>query len=64
MRRPLDVALRPAAILHIYVTDAGGRPLAGRFRLSVIWSQGDRFRVQTAHVVTDEKGYARYSKIG
>ncbi|MHC4137080.1 MAG: MSCRAMM family protein, partial [Planctomycetota bacterium] len=62
--RHVDVALRPAAILHIYVTDAGGRPVAGRFRLSVIWSQGDRFRVQTAHVVTDEKGYARYSKIG
>jgi len=62
--RYLDVALRPAAILHIYVTDAGGRPVSGKFRLSISRSRGDRFRVQTAHVVTDEKGYARYSRIG
>ncbi|MHC4816473.1 MAG: carboxypeptidase-like regulatory domain-containing protein, partial [Planctomycetota bacterium] len=61
--RSLDVSLRPAAILHIHVTDTEGHPLTGRFQIIVSRLQDDRVRIQTTHVATDEKGYARYSRI-
>ena len=62
--RTLEVVLERAAVLHVHVIDADGKPVTGRIWLHMGVSQGfGRLRTMGTQVDLDENGYVAYTKI-
>jgi uncharacterized surface anchored protein len=57
-----DVALKPAAVLHLRVTDAQGRPAVGQVVFGIFGLDEGGTRVGTG-VTVDERGEATYRRI-
>ncbi len=60
--RTVDITLKPAALLHLYVTDEQGRPFVGPLRLSMS-NHKERSGSVSTGVTTDEEGHAVFRKI-
>jgi RNA polymerase sigma-70 factor (ECF subfamily) len=61
--RTLDITLQPAAILHLRVTDAQGRPVIGRVLLGIRPVRKDEGTRVGTSVTADELGRATYRQI-
>ncbi|MHC4550871.1 MAG: sigma-70 family RNA polymerase sigma factor [Planctomycetota bacterium] len=61
--RTLDVALHPAAVLHLYVTDEEGRPVMGKLFLRRVSHRDPSGTSISSSVMTDADGHAVYRMI-
>jgi RNA polymerase sigma factor (sigma-70 family) len=61
--KTLDVALHPAAVLHLYVTDEEGQAVTGKLFLSMFNNKDPSGPTVSSSVMTDMDGHAVYRLI-